>query len=293
MATGIYILQFKGTDKAYIGKSLSLENRLHSHVWRMRNGCASKKMQQAYNQYGEPWLEVLQECPPEELDSLERQYIVEFNCIQEGFNTSPGGEAGNTSPGELNGRALGSNDDYILALELLVTTSLPVAVVAAKTGLTTSAISHLCSMETHKWLKDACPDLYSALESSKTMHRNKTVQNAKRKYNTIISPEGVQYDLSGVLVKTFCAEHGLTKSKISQLLNGHIVQYKGWHTGTYTIAPRRGPVEVVSPSGIVYSVEYGKYTSFAKEHNMDPGAFRKLIAGTALSHHGWKLNKHD
>lgn len=291
MAIGIYILQFKGTDKVYIGKSINLESRLYSHVWAMRNGYASKKMHQAYLQFGEPWLEVLQECNIEHIDALEKQYILEFDSVLNGFNTSPGGEVGNISPGELNGRALGSNEDYITALELIVSTAMPVKEIADKTGLTYSAVSHICSLENHKWLKSACPELYAELEKSKSLHRNKYIQNTKRKYNVLISPEGVKYDMTGVLLKTFCEEHSLTESKVSQVLNGHTIQHKGWHTGTCTVPTKREPVIVISPAGTKFSVSYGQYTAFAKQHGLDPGAFRKVIAGTALTHHGWKLYK--
>lgn len=228
MATGIYILQFKGTDKAYIGKSLSLENRLHSHVWRMRNGCASKKMQQAYNQYGEPWLEVLQECPPEELDSLERQYIVEFNCIQEGFNTSPGGEAGNISTGESSSRAIFTNDKYLEVLELLVNTNFSRYKIAELTGVTVSIISHISSGEGHKWLEQAAPEPYAKLIGIKSLSRVKRTNNTKRPFNNLKAPDGTIYNMLEFNLKDFCKTHNLTYSKISGVLNGHSTQHKGW-----------------------------------------------------------------
>jgi AraC-like DNA-binding protein len=289
MSIGIYALIFKDTDKLYIGRSVSLDTRLHSHLYSMRHGIASKKLQDAYNIYGEPNIQILEVCNIDSIYSKERFYIAEFNSIEEGFNTSSGGEAGNTSFGEDNSRALGTTEQYIDALELLVTTPLTVSDIAEKVGLTESSVQHLCALETHKWLADAEPTLYSRLVTQKGIHRNKILMNAKRKFNRLVSPEGVEYDLTQVLLKTFCTEHGLTESHISAVLNGRDIQHKGWHTGKYTITPRPKPIQVISPSKEVYSVQYGDYSSFARKHGLDPGAFRKVIAGTANHHHGWRL----
>lgn len=291
MTCGIYLLQFNGTDKVYVGKSFNIESRYSSHLYTLRKGAAAKKLQEAYALYSEPTIEILEPCDKDSLNSLEKQYIKEFDSLENGFNSSPGGEAGNISPGELNGRALGSNDQYISALELLVNSYMSVERIAEATGLTIGSVEHISSMENHTWLQDSYPELYEQLKLTKTMHRNKRIQNAKRKYNAIVSPDGTKYDLKQVKLADFCMEHRLTESKLSQVLNGHTLQHKGWHTGTFPVSIKKHKAQVISPEGKVYDVEHGGYTAFAKAHGMDPGAFRKLISGSALSHHGWRLSQ--
>jgi predicted DNA-binding protein YlxM (UPF0122 family) len=289
MSIGIYILIFDNTDKIYIGKSVSLETRLSSHLWSMRNNQAAKKLQQAYNTFGAPKLEILTTCSLESIWDLERFYIAEFDAINIGFNHSPGGESGNVSPGELNGRALGTNEQYIEALELLVTTILTVEEIATHTKLSKSSVQHISAGENHLWLKEAQAELYEKLLQQKKFHKNKILMNSKRKYNVIVSPTGQEYNLNQVLLSEFCGKHNLTESHVSSVLNGRSIQHKGWHTGKFTFAEKRKPVIVISPDNKEFVVEYGTYSEFARVHKMDPGAFRKVVGGTAKSHHGWKL----
>lgn len=62
MTCGIYIMSFKGTDKVYIGKSKSIETRANSHMFLFRKNRAPYKLQQAYNTFGNPDLEILEKC---------------------------------------------------------------------------------------------------------------------------------------------------------------------------------------------------------------------------------------
>lgn len=228
MNAGIYCLSFKGTDKVYIGKSVNLGSRAYSHHWNMQKQKAPKKLQDAYNIYGAPTFTVLEYCNEAELCYLEKLYITEFNSVEEGFNYSPGGEGGNVSPGSSNGRAIGTNTQYLEALELLVCTNMSRYEIANATGLTVSIVSHISSGEGHKWLKDAAPELYSKLLQIKSSGRVKRTNNSKRPFNKLLSPDNIIHDMLDVKLKEFCAKHSLTYSKISQVLNGHIEQHKGW-----------------------------------------------------------------
>lgn len=291
MSAGIYLLKFNGTDKVYIGKSINLENRFGSHLAAMKNGSSPKKLLDAYVTYGEPEFHILQVCTEQDnINALEKTYIIEFDSVANGFNTSPGGDIGNISPGDLNGRSVATNSQYIDALRLLVTTTLSTREIAEKCNLTQSIVSHISSMDAHRWLAKEVPELYDKLLERKSFFgsRNKQIWDGKRKFTTIFSPDGVEYDITKYLLKDFCKEHSLTESKLSALLNGGTIQYKGWHTGKYTFAKKRPPTTVVDPHGNTHIVEYGKYSEFAKLHGMDPGAFRKVVSGSALSHHGWK-----
>lgn len=228
MSAGIYCLSFEGTDKVYIGKSVNLDSRAYSHHWNMQKQKAPKKLQDAYNIYGAPIFTVLEYCNEAELYCLEKLYINEFNSVEDGFNYSPGGEGGNVSPGDSNSRAVGTNTQYLEALELLVYTNMSRYEIANATGLTSSIVSHISSGEGHKWLKDAAPELYSKLLEIKSSGRVKRTNNSNRPFNKLISPDNITHDMSDVRLKEFCIQHSLTYSKISQVLNGHTEQHKGW-----------------------------------------------------------------
>ena len=228
MSTGIYCLRFTGTDKVYIGKSVNLAARKYSHEWQMKNQKSAIKLQSAYNLYGMPEFIVLCNCSENELAKLEQELIIEFDSIENGFNYSAGGEAGNISPGETNSRAIASNDKYLEALELLVYTTFSRYDIAKLTGLTVSIVSHISSGEGHIWMKEASPDAYSKLLSIKAEGRVKRTHNSKRPFNILVSPEGIKYNMMDYNLKSFCTEHNLTYSKVSGVLNGHSLAHKGW-----------------------------------------------------------------
>lgn len=68
---GIYKLEFVGTLKVYVGKSLNIKKRYISHLSDMRCGSSSKKLLEAFRTYGEPTLSVLEYCHNENLSSRE------------------------------------------------------------------------------------------------------------------------------------------------------------------------------------------------------------------------------
>lgn len=228
MTIGIYCLLFQKTHKVYIGKSINIEQRFCSHLSSMRVGTSPKKLQSAYNIYGEPTLEVLSECVEQELFLNERELIFEFNSVLDGFNTSSGGDVGACLYGEDNGRALSDNSKYVEALKLLTTTDFSRYKISEITGLSISVISHISTGEGHKWLGKEYPEMYEKLLSIKKEGRRSLTKNSNRQFNILISPTGEHFDMSRASMKEFCILHNLTNSKVSNVLNGHILYHKGW-----------------------------------------------------------------
>lgn len=287
---GIYCLTFEGTDKVYIGKSITLCSREHSHLSSLKLGNSPKKLQAAFDTYGTPTFNILRIVEDySSLNRLEQEYIIEFNSVSEGFNTSPGGEAGALLPGEQNGRALFTDEKYLEILELLVETDYTCTRISEITNTTPRIVGKISCGESHRWLETKYPELYGKLLDIRGLGgRFLKVYAEKRKFNYINSPEGVLYPLDNIKLADFCNEHSLTESKVSGLLNGHTSEYRGWHTDIPPVkyAP---PKEVIGPEGTIHTVLYGKYTEFAKANGLDPGAFRKLLKGIGNHHHGWRL----
>lgn len=228
MTVGIYCLVFENTNKVYIGKSTNIEQRFSSHLSSMRAGSSPRKLQSAYNTFKEPTCEILCECREEELLNKEKELIIEFDSVLNGFNTSNGGDAGAVLHGEDNGRALSDNLKYVEVLTLLTSTNFSRYKIAEITGVSVSVVSHISSGEGHKWLKTKYPEMYEKLLSLKKEGRRSLTKTSKRKFNTLVSPEGTYYDVSRVSLKNFCEEHSLTYSKASGILNGHSLYHKGW-----------------------------------------------------------------
>lgn len=98
---GIYKIYFANSinGKCYIGSSSSLNGKYsgvrtrwlaHSALLR-RNKHYSKKLQNAYNKYGETNMifELLEECSGDMILDRENFYIKELNCYRNGYNSRP------------------------------------------------------------------------------------------------------------------------------------------------------------------------------------------------------------
>lgn len=91
--SGIYQIYNKITNKRYIGSSISMRRRWSQHLFALRhNQHHSKHLQAAWNKYGEDSFEFkcLELCEPENLLSLEHEYILYYKTTdrQFGYNTT-------------------------------------------------------------------------------------------------------------------------------------------------------------------------------------------------------------
>ena len=74
---GIYKIIFSN-NHYYIGQSININRRFSQHKRDLKKGThTNNRLQNCYNKYGEPVLEVLQECSKEELDTIETKFIYE------------------------------------------------------------------------------------------------------------------------------------------------------------------------------------------------------------------------
>ena len=223
MTCGIYILKFNGTNKVYIGQSIDIEDRLIKHKSAFNRQAASPKMQQAFNDYGMPTLEILLECNTVELNKIETEAIEIFNSVDAGFNTLK--EAGNPVMfGEKAGTARYTNEQYILVLQLLVqkNPTLSKREIEEITGISIYTIRHIAALESHCWLSEVSPMEYTELVR---IRRELPYHNGKQ-YPPIRSPEGIIYEVTHIT--NFAKEHGLLQPKLTEVLKGTRNRHKGW-----------------------------------------------------------------
>jgi hypothetical protein len=220
MSSGIYLLNFLGTDKVYIGQSSNIEVREKQHKALFKGNNASKKMQEAYNLHGMPTLSILCLATQPELDDLEYKYIAEFDSVNNGFNTRKSAGGGSNLWGDLNGRAKYSNQQIIDCLYLLISDlRFTYPIITLKTGVPKSTIVDIANCSGHTWLEKIFPEEYLRLRSIKNK-RNTS------KYLRAVSPLG---EISVVEhLSNFCKEHNLPTGNISKLLRGKCKSYGSW-----------------------------------------------------------------
>lgn len=78
MTSGIYKLDF-GKNNIYIGKSNNVTRRYDEHLESFSKGKASVLLQQAYNKWGRPSMEILCRCHTDHIDLMETCYIYLLN----------------------------------------------------------------------------------------------------------------------------------------------------------------------------------------------------------------------
>jgi hypothetical protein len=223
MTCGIYKLNFNNTNKVYIGQSIDIENRFVKHKSAFNRNVATPKLQQAYNNYGMPTLEVIISCDISELNNTEKEAIEIFDSVNNGFNTLY--ESGNPVLfGDKAGGSKYTNEQYISVLRLLVSSNptLSKREIQEITGISLYTIRHIAALESHTWLKQLCPDEYIELERIKTQKK----YYRGNQYPKLISPEGIVYEVTHVT--NFAKEHGLLQPKVTEVLKGTRNHHKGW-----------------------------------------------------------------
>ena len=233
MITGIYRLCFEGTDKVYIGQSTDIYLRYNIHKTNLRANKSSKKMQDAFDKYGMPTLDILVECTEQELNSLEADAIEIFDSVSNGFNTIDGSTHRSELKGELAGNAKYTNDQIEEAFMYLVDNKLTHREITEITGISRGAISDISTGLSHRWLQEKYPKLYLNLLDLKGYARKSSKNTARshgRIYPEIISPEGVSFTVNSL--RGFCREHNLNHGCLGEVLRGHKTHYKGWKIRT-------------------------------------------------------------
>lgn len=97
---GIYKITNTITGKSYVGQSIHIEQRWNEHLRDLRNNKHDNAhLQSSYNKYGEEafGFVVIKICEESDLDFYEEKYIAEFNCVDNGYNLTYGGESASRS----------------------------------------------------------------------------------------------------------------------------------------------------------------------------------------------------
>lgn len=223
--SGVYSISFLDTpEKYYIGCSASIKNRIADHLSALkRNVHKNKKLQYAYNQYGTPIIQVLDQCPIVDMFHKEQFYINKYNSFTDGYNLTLGGEG--AVAGELNGQSKYSLDDYYSVLKLLVDTNYSHSKISTITNISINVIKKISSLSSHRYLEALYPEDYAILVE-KSEYRDNSAASKGIVYPTIISPDNIEYNVTNI--HQFAKEHGLQYQNLHKVLTGSRKTHKGW-----------------------------------------------------------------
>lgn len=222
---GVYCIYFTDIDnKYYIGCSTNLSKRIQEHKSALSsNRHTNSHLQNAYNKYSSPIIEVLEYCSIDKVYEQEIFYIKEFDSYKQGFNKTTGGDG--SGFGEGNSNAKYTEEDYITVLKAIAYTNDPFSKISEYTGVSIFTIKHISSISSHGYLEQIEPEAY-AIVRAKYNNRDNSAKSKDIKYPTIISPEGIEYTVDNV--HKFAEKHGLQYQNLHKVLTNKRKSHKLW-----------------------------------------------------------------
>lgn len=283
MTCGIYKLVFKETDKIYIGLSKNIEGRYRTHLSNLLKGISPIKLQDAYNTYNTPAVEILLECSEYLLESSEVYFISLYNSYISGFNGTKGGEEmpppmyGYTNP-----KAKYTLEDYFCAMVYLAEPGYSIPFISKLLNISSRVVQRIGSGESHIYLKELSPILYNKMIEVGIQGRNNALGNGI-KYPTILSPNNIEYNITNL--SSFCREYDLSPSHIHSVLIGKEISSKGWKL----LVSKRPTFTVICPNNLSYVIPHMGIKTFAKEHDLTASRLSSLLRGQIKIYKGWSL----
>jgi hypothetical protein len=214
-------------SKVYIGQSIDIESRVNAHRYMLsKNTHYNFKLQEHYNIHKSIEYTVLSICSIEELDSLEIQWISEFNSIDSGLNINSGGPSGGR--GTSNSNSKYSKDIIIECFHYLLDYKNSPKNIANILHMSESSVSHISNGRQHTWLKDLFPEKYTLLMNihNKNLRGSYQARSSTKEYPPLINPNGQIFYIEHL--SNFCKEHKLHSGAICRVLKGNLGSYIGW-----------------------------------------------------------------
>lgn len=226
---GIYMLSFDNYNLVYIGQSINIDNRVANHLSGLKTGRHyNYKMLEAYAKYGEPIVDILELCGPEELNNKENWYIKEFNSCLSGLNIRD--EEENILRGPNANSAVYTKEQILSVFYLLCDKTNSSKYIESLTGVPVGNINMIARGASHSWLMQEDPEKYTYMLSLVGSRRGiqQTLEARKgAKHPTLISPDGIEYSNIGNLSQ-FCKEHWLPYTCVHKLTKGLRNSVHGW-----------------------------------------------------------------
>lgn len=228
MTIGIYALYWGVQDLIYIGQSQNIEARYKEHLYKMKNNKHTNyKVQNAFNLYGQPVLQIIEECSIERCNELEVYYTEEFDSINKGLNIV---EAGLVGWGVNSNASKYTKRQILKVFSLLYKTKIATRDIAKRCKVNIGVVHGIQAGNTHVWLKTKYPEKFDRIKDRlKTvfLRRAYNASSSSGKEIKVINPEGEIIIIQGSL-SLFAKNNNLTKSHFCKVVAGELPQHKGW-----------------------------------------------------------------
>lgn len=220
--------------KVYIGlTSFTLERRMNAHYWQARSSNKNYHFYNAIRKYG--WeafkWEVIDKADSyEDLLALEIKYIAEYESFNNGYNSTLGGEGikGTDRRGEKNSRAVITEEDALLIIDLLLANEKTISEIANMLGINPSIVTNINRGTSWNHLYEISP----LEQGRKRIHQNSAGEN---NINTDLT-DAIVYDMKKMLTEGATRvevedKYGVSSQLLQRIIRGvhwaHVV-YEGF-----------------------------------------------------------------
>lgn len=278
---GIYKLVFPELpDWPYVGQSLDINQRYYNHLTSLKRGDGNYKLQDAYDQGGDPELEILEECTADQLHEREMYWVEKLDSINNGLNLTTGGDS--SGSGYTHARSKFSREQLLEVWKLLQNPSNTYQNISDLTGVSSNQVAWITKGKTHKWLMEEFPEQWIFIQGiNRRIHS--TYENATV---TLVSPDRKEYDTEGLSGAAFAKKIGESSAfgtGINGVMQGKSRQHKGW-----TLKGQELKIyTLLSPIGTEHVVTESKTGDFCKTYGMSRPNLVQVFKGKSSL--GWSL----
>lgn len=283
---GIYEIRNLANGKLYVGSAVDLQKRLLEHRRTLRlNFHRNRKLQNAFNKYGEKFFEVkVLELVEQTEQLLEREqfWLDVTQAVKNGYNIL-----------EKAGSNLGLKwSEESCELSSRIRRKIHKGFISPE-GEKVVIKNMIAFCREHNLQHGT---MYGLATGKQTSHKGWTHENSrklKRKwistYEGFINPSDEKVPPITNLEK-FARENGLNAKALNRVFHGRTRSYKGWTheiTASKPFNERKGKLYkgFVNPQGKSAVIE--NLAKFCRENNLDQATMWRVIKGKEKQHKGW------
>lgn len=235
MTIGIYSLYWEDQDLIYIGQSVNIERRWKEHIRDLsRRIHTNYKVQNTYNLYGLPIMNIIEETELEFLNTKEISWTKEFDSLnsKHGLNIV---EAGISGWGTNSNNSKYSRIKILRIFSRLYSSSLSQDKIAIIEKVPRWVVKDIKMGAAHIWIQKLWPEKYTTMFNRSDVRTTEVTDE----YFELVSPLGDTYCVNNI--REFCKLHPLLSDNITssslnirRLRRKERASYRGWklHNGS-------------------------------------------------------------
>lgn len=241
MNSGIYQLKWVAQSLVYVGLSQDIPRRFQQHISMFeRNKHTNYKLQNAYDQFGPPKLEILEHCTIDKLAEREVYWCTKLDAL--GINGLCLVQPGVVGHGTNSNYSKYSKYKILKVFSLLYKGKHSQIEIEQLTGVSQQTVKDIAKGISHLWLKDSYFEKYEKMLKVDRRHIG-AIQKSRNLKGYLLTPEQETVAVYSCAEFVKSRNPGIDQKQINtmvsglcRVLRGERISYKGYKKYTGVIA---------------------------------------------------------